>query len=401
MEGKRKCYATMALVAICIGYFAPNYAQYQLSPLAPGLMEELGINASQFSSLFTSPMIPAIFLSLVAGILVDKFNPKLVVGAALIASTVGAFLNLVGNSYGALFLGFALTGLSASFLNSCGAKLLGAWYEPDQISAKLGVVYAASTLAMTVAIATTAYFPNRTSAFTMTFILFVVALFVWFVFYRSPAKSATEAKALEESAAPVRAQESLGVTLKWVMANRYVWFVGLALFFVMGGNVIMSSLVPTVLGQRGIGSVAAGYYSSIYTIGNLVACFVAPLLAKKLGGTKRTVLIFALLAAVFVAFGCNAPEGVLLVLALFFAGFFVGGNIPLLFAVPIQLEGVGPELAGTAGGLVATVELLGAVLLPSYVLLPIAGSNLGVAFILGGVCLVVTAVFSQLLPKRA
>lgn len=68
----------------------------------------------------------------------------------------------------------------------------------------------------------------------------------------------------------------------------------------------MSSLVPTVLGQRGIGSVAAGYYSSIYTIGNLVACFVAPLLAKKLGGTKRTVLIFALLAAVFVAFGCNA-----------------------------------------------------------------------------------------------
>ena len=68
MEGsRRKHYAGMALAAICIGYLAPNYAQYQLSPLATSLMGELSISASQFSSLFTAPMIPAILLSLVAG----------------------------------------------------------------------------------------------------------------------------------------------------------------------------------------------------------------------------------------------------------------------------------------------------------------------------------------------
>lgn len=62
-DSRRKRYASMALAAICIGYLAPNYAQYQLSPLATSLIEELSISASQFSSLFTAPMIPAILLS--------------------------------------------------------------------------------------------------------------------------------------------------------------------------------------------------------------------------------------------------------------------------------------------------------------------------------------------------
>ena len=86
--------------------------------------------------------------------------------------------------------------------------------------------------------------------------------------------------------------------------------------------------------------------------------------------------------------------------ALFLAGFFVGGNMPLLMAVPIKLPDVGPKLAGTAGGLVATVELLGAVILPSYVLIPAAGGNLGVAFVLAGVCMLVPCAFTLLLPRE-
>lgn len=120
----------MSLLAVSIGYVAPNYAQYQLSPLAPSLTSEFAISASQFSSLFTAAMIPGILLSLVSGILIDKHNPKLVAGASFALSTLGAVINLLGNSYGTLFLGFVLTGVAATILNSCSAKLLGAWYKP-------------------------------------------------------------------------------------------------------------------------------------------------------------------------------------------------------------------------------------------------------------------------------
>lgn len=39
-----------------------SYAQYQLSVFAPELMGNYGLSTSQFSSIFTSPMIVAIFL---------------------------------------------------------------------------------------------------------------------------------------------------------------------------------------------------------------------------------------------------------------------------------------------------------------------------------------------------
>lgn len=394
-DSRRKRYASMALAAICIGYLAPNYAQYQLSPLATSLIEELSISASQFSSLFTAPMIPAILLSLVAGVLVDKHNPRLVVGIAFVASTIGAVLNVMGSSYGVLLVGFALTGLAASFLNSCGAKLLGSWYSPEQLSEKLGVAFAFSTVAMTVALATTAYFPNRRAAFFLSLALFVVSTIAWFALYRNPEAPHGDAA----DAAPAADQPGLGELLKYVMSNGRVWLVGFALFCVMGANVVMSSFVPTILQSRGIDSVAAGYYSSAYTIGSLVSCILVPMVAQKLG-TKRTLVILDVCAFAMVGFGWMAPEGFLLAAALFLAGFFVGGNMPLLMAVPIKLPGVGPELAGTAGGLVATVELLGAVILPSYVLIPAAGGNLGVAFVLAGVCMLVSCAFTLLLPRE-
>jgi sugar phosphate permease len=388
----------MALAAICIGYLAPNYAQYQLSPLAGSLMEELSISASQFSSLFTAPMIPAIFLSLVAGILVDKHNPRLVVGIAFVISTIGAALNLAGNSYGTLFLGFALTGVAAAFLNSCGAKLLGSWYPPEQLSSKLGIGFAFSTLAMTVALATTAYFPNRHSAFAVALVVFVASTIGWFALYRNPepvADSGSSAPAAGEKGE----QPGLGALLKRVMSSSGVWLVGLALFCVMGANVVMSSFVPTILQSRGIDAVASGYYSSAYTIGNLVSCIVVPMVAQK-AGTKRTVLVLDVCAFLLVAFGWMAPDGFLLAAALFLAGFFLGGNMPILQSVPIKLAGIGPELAGTAGGLVATVELLGAVFLPSYVLIPAAGGNLATAFVLAGVCMLVSCALTRPLPKE-
>lgn len=392
----------MSLLAVSIGYVAPNYAQYQLSPLAPSLTSEFAISASQFSSLFTAAMIPGILLSLVSGILIDKHNPKLVAGASFALSTLGAVINLLGNSYGTLFLGFVLTGVAATILNSCSAKLLGAWYKPSQLTSKIGIAFSFSTLSMTVALATTAFFPNRKAAFSVALALFVIALTCWCLLYRNnPERDGAVSTHADSKHVPAPAQPSLGALLKRVMSSRNVWLVGIALFFLMGPNVIMSSMGPTILTTRGIGSVAAGYYTSIYTIGALISCYVAPMLAKALRSVKRTVVIFTLAAAFCVAFGWRAPEGLALGIAFFLAGFFVGGCIPLLISLPITFKGIGEQLAGTAGGLVATVELLGAVVLPSFVILPMAGDNLGVAFLLAGVCAVAACLLAAFLPKQA
>ena len=63
-------------------------------------------------------------------------------------------------------------------------------------------------------------------------------------------------------------------------------------------------------------------------------------------------------------------------------GIAIGGNIPLAMGDIINFKGIGPEYVGTASGLVATIQLIGAVVLPSYVLIPIASGNFNTLFIL-------------------
>ena len=80
-----------------------------------------------------------------------------------------------------------------------------------------------------------------------------------------------------------------------------------------------------------------------------------------------------------------AGSAVLLVLLLFLAGYAGGGVVPLYLSMPVKLKQIGTRLAGTAGGTIATFELAGAVLIPSYVIAAIAGDRMNMYYVLAPV----------------
>ena len=69
----RGSYGTVIAVILFFAMVIGNYFQYQLSPLAGQLMTGMGLTPNQFSSVFTSPMISAIILGIIAGVLVVLF----------------------------------------------------------------------------------------------------------------------------------------------------------------------------------------------------------------------------------------------------------------------------------------------------------------------------------------
>lgn len=71
-----------------------------------------------------------------------------------------------------------------------------------------------------------------------------------------------------------------------------------------------------------------------------------------------------------------------------------------LLAVAVRLPGVGPMYAGTAGGLIATLELLGGVALPTYIASAIAGTNYSIYFIVIGLSSLLWILTVFLLPKE-
>jgi NNP family nitrate/nitrite transporter-like MFS transporter len=168
--------------------------------------------------------------------------------------------------------------------------------------------------------------------------------------------------------------------------------------FILGANVIISSFLPTILAGRGIDQVSAGMYGAAVTVGNLLGCLFIPVVASRIAN-KPILFTLAIISAAGAALGWLAPQGIALVFALCVTGIAMGGLMPILMSMPIQLPEIGPAYAGTAGGFTATLQLIGAVVIPSYIAGPIAGTNLKLFFAVAGVCMIMVFVFGFGLPE--
>lgn len=382
----------IVLAVTCLVLFVPSYCQYQLPPLAPELMTTFNLTMTEFSSVFSATMIPAIFLSLIAGMLVDKFGIKKIIGISILVTIVGVCSRIYADSFTSLMITMMLIGFSAAFLNANGPKIIGSYFPQEKISSMMSFLLASSTLAMTIGMGTTGFFSSIQSAFIVAAVISIIAGVLWLLFMKDPIKNENERLNKQVSI-------TIGESLITVVKCQTVWVVGFCLMANMGCFVAISSFLPTALVGRGIDTIAAGMYGSIMTMGTLFGCLTAPLVVKKVGKMKPVMMIMAIVAAIGSAFFWNAPEGVLLGVGMFIFGATSSGLMPLLMSIPIQMKEIGPAFAGTAGGLTATLQLIGAVIIPTFIIIPIAGTNMTMFFMLTGVSMAISAGMILFLPE--
>lgn len=388
----KKNYSSKRWLILALTFLAcgmPYYIEYQVSPLAPKLMALLNLSTSQFSSIFTAPLISAIFFSIVGGMLVDKYNIKTVIGIGLIISTIGTALRPMAGAYGTMLFYTFLVGFGATIANASAPKIVAAWFPSKQIGTMMGIVIAGSSVLMGSSLATTALFPSINSAFNFGTILMVIVLVLWFLFMKNPEKSS---KTLEVSSVP------MGESLKHSVKSLSVWICALCMMCIFGGAITMNAFLPTALISRGISAATAGGYTSFTMLGSIIGCLISPILAAKVGN-KAYIFLCTFVAAIGIAFGWLAPVGLPLTIVMIIVGITYGGSIPVLLSIPIQLKEIGPAYAGTAGGIIGTLQMLGAVVIPSYFLATIAGPNMHLLFLLAGIVMAVTCVLALFLPK--
>lgn len=93
------------------------------------------------------------------------------------------------------------------------------------------------------------------------------------------------------------------------------------------------------------------------------------------------------------------PTGAVMWVTLFVLGIFMGISSPLLMTFPMLLPEIGPAYAGTAGGMIATLQLLGAFIIPAFIITPLAGSNFSMLFGLSSLFFLLLGVVSLFLPE--
>ncbi len=381
----------MALAALFVVDFVPNYAQYQLSPMAIQIMETFGIDKVAYSALFAAPMILGVPLAFASGILLGRHNPRNVVLGALCISTLGSLIVLLAPSYLPLFLGFTLEGCCLSFVvPTCvivATKDLGA----RGVTWGVGLMFAAASLSQALATATTRLLPGLLEAREISFGLFVLATLTFLILFRVPVD--VRSRGREEDKKPAESPLS---TVGQLLRGRDYRMLCVCLFLNMGIFVLVASLVPTALSEIGVDAVHAGAFASFFTLGNLLGCFVVPALAGRVLGMRSLVALLAVLGALLVNV---VPAGPALIACIALAGLFVGGLKPLLVSLSARAKAARGGREAMASALAAMMQALGAIVLPTYVILPLVGGALDSAYLLGGICLLVCAALAYWLPE--
>lgn len=374
---------------ICFSvFFIGTYAQYQVSPLAVQIMEELQIDSSQYALMFTFCMFPALFLSVVSGVLSDKFGVKRTMAVALALSTAGIVGRVFVSGYTAMLGCMLVLGLGCMFMTATSAKVLAAHFAPAQLGSVMGPVSSGSTVAMFVALATTAWFPSTKAAYIFSAVLAVAVLAAWIMVIKDPAPAAEQPQGAS-------IKDSLIACLK----SKHLWLNGLTLLFLMTPQVIISSFLPQALQvEKGMDGVTAGYMTSIYMLGAIAGSIFGPGLFAKCKVKRVFTTVLTVYVAVSAAFGWNIGNPIVLAIIMGLCGFAISTFVPLLYALPISLPEIGPVYAGTAGGFSATIQMLGATLVPTSILTPMFGHDFGTLFLSAGVVAAISILTVNLLP---
>jgi len=386
--GQRNYKWVIVIVSSLVMFFS-TFGQFQLPVFAPQIIPMLGIDPSMFSLLMTASMGSSIFFSIISGTLADRFGLRPVLTTAVVIAALAVILRpFFSDSYPIMLTLMFFSGFSPAFISANMAKLTGRWFGPKQIPLAIGCILLFSTLGMSLGSATAGMFPSMTSAFIGAAIVAGIFAILFLVFFREK----------PEGFIVPPPQPTLKY-LKHSAKIPAIWIVGICMFFVMGGTMITNTFLPTAVQVvKGMDPTTSGVLAALAPVGALVANLTAPIIADRIGRYRPFLLGVGILAFATTAFGWLLG-GPALFIAVFLVGYFYSAMMPIYLSFPAFLKGVGREYAGSAGGIIATVQLLGAVTVPSFVIAPLAGDNFFLMFILGGVCFIIMGVLSLALPE--
>jgi NNP family nitrate/nitrite transporter-like MFS transporter len=269
------------------------------------------------------------------------------------------------------------------------SKLFGAWFSPEQMGMLIGLYMVSPMLAGSLGTATTALFPSEASAFIFSGVVCLVILVLWVILAKNKPEGSPEMPSL-----PVARY------LKEAARSPSIWLAGLCAFFIMGAMMTFTDFLPNVLKDlRGISPVKAGVYGSLPNFGGIFGSFLGPVICKRLGVMKPYVIVVSLLGAVAAFWSWQLPVGPAIVVSLIVAGFLLSAILPLMLSMPMLLPEIGSVYAGSAGGIISTLQVLGAVLVPTSIITPLAGLNGNLLFGLAAICFALILIPALFLPE--
>ncbi|MFC1949594.1 nitrate/nitrite transporter [Chloroflexota bacterium] len=357
------------------------------------ISEDLGLSLVQIGAVWGIASLAGVFVSLIAGILGDRFGVKLILGISCLLIGITGALRGLSDSFLTLAITVFIFGLVRAILPVNITKTVGIWFRWKNLGMANGIVGMGMGLGLMLGplISATILSPLLGGWRNVLFLygaISVVISIAWFLFGREPPQM--DSVDGYSSSVPFRQ------ALSKVIRIKALWFIGLTLMFRIGSIMGMAGYLPLYLRDRGLTDASAdGTLASFYAAS---AICVIPLsfLSDRIG-SRKAILFPALLVTIICLGLVPVVEVTVVWVLMIVAGIFMDGFMSVLLTMFLETEGVQSEYSGTALGVVFTIALLGGVFSP-----PLGNSlasiNSGLPFVFWAalsVCSMVTLTLSK------
>ncbi len=321
---------------------------------------ELSLSLVQIGTVWGASSLLGVAMSLTGGVIGDRIGARrMLVIACLLSGLTGAMRAFTGD-FASLTATVLIAGLFPMAAPMNVHKTCGIWFAGPRLGMANGVVSAGMALGFLLGSLISATYLSPLLGGWRNVLLFYGALAVivgmlWAFTRPEPVASRPT------TAPPVRL--ALRDSLVRVARLRNVWLLALAMFGIGGAIQGALGYLPLYLLNQAWAPAATANALSSFHLASLLFTLPLTLLSDRLGVRRPLLLVAALMFTI--GFGIlSIAQGVVVWLAVIFAGIMRDGFMATLMTLIIELRGVGPAFAGTATGLIMAISRIGSVVAP-------------------------------------
>jgi nitrate/nitrite transporter NarK len=359
--------------------------------LVSQVLQDLGLELSNWGALWSAISFGTMLSAIIGGALGDRFGIRLSVGLGVFF--MGFFLALRGTASGfvTLYAWMFLFGVALAVTFSNVPKALGMWFPPQEFGLANGVTQAGYGAGAGLATILTPLVLEALGGWRqLTYLLgaFTMALGVlWLLTVRDRVSTQPAAGG----------QGGLVQALQRVLTVRDVWIVAGCYFLFLGGYIGLIGYAPIYfVTVQGMTAPAAGAVISIVMWVFVLGTFCLPTLSDRVG-LRKAFFIPGMVTTGVLIFAAAFVVGTPLWMVAAMWGFTAGVSA-LAFVVPLEMEGIGPALAGSALGVAVTAGYLGGFVAP-LICAKLVDMNPVAGFAFGGGCYALSGLLFLLLKE--
>ena len=328
------------IFCLCAGHYTADYYNSFLPVLLPFIMAKLDMSLTMCGMLVMVLAFMASSLQPFVGFFTDQHDSSGWMPAAI--SLCGISICMAGMVSGRFMLFFLciILGLTVAFIHPVGSALLGKVGDLKNMGRIMSFYVVGGNLGAAVAPVSVMFLLDRYGLDVLPLIA-LPAVVLGVVFYYSGIQRLPSANA-------GRSMGSESVSLARIFRNRSVAMLNIAMGLRCCTHVSVSTFLPMLMLSNGASNVVSGTMLSVFLLGSAIGGFAGGVLGDRFG--HKRLMMVSLIMTIFPTwlFFFFPDVGILSIMSLFFAGFFVQAPQPSSIVWTGRLI---PQYIGVASGM--------------------------------------------------